>query len=62
MRTKTDEYIDTNNISFHGVRRVEFLELYFKGTDTRISIWISLCHSGIKGPAVSSVLKNSDLQ
>ena len=37
-------------------------ELYFKGTDTRISTWISLCHSGFKGPAVSSVLKNSDFQ
>ena len=37
-------------------------ELYFKGTDTGISFWISLCHSGFKGPAISSVLKNSDFQ
>ena len=33
-----------------------------QGIDARISIWISLCHSGFKGPAVSSVLRNSDLQ
>ena len=38
------------------------LELYFKGTDTGISFWILLCHSGFKGPAVSSVLRNSDFQ
>ena len=54
--------LDTNDVSFHGGRRVEFLELYFKGTDTRISIWISMCHSGFKGPDISSVLKNSDFQ
>ena len=27
----------------------------YKGTDTRISTRISLCHSGFKGPAASSV-------
>ena len=56
--------LDTNDVSFHGVRRVENLDLYFiqRGTDTRISIRISLCHSGFKGPAVSSVSQNSDFQ
>ena len=38
------------------------LELYFIGTDTRISTRISLCHPGFKGPAISSVSKNSDFQ
>ena len=38
------------------------LLIHTKGIDARISIWISLCHSGFKGPAVSSVLRNSDLQ
>ena len=31
-----------------------------QGTDTRISNWISLCHSGFKEPAISSVSRNSD--
>ena len=35
------------------------LFIHTKGIDARISIWISLCHSGFKGPAVS---RNSDLQ
>ena len=33
-----------------------------QGIDAWISNWISLCHSGFKGPAVSSVSGNSDLQ
>ena len=33
-----------------------------QGNDARISNQISLCHSGFKGPAISSVSRNSDLQ
>ena len=61
--------------SFHGVRKCEIqyrhhfmvsevvdnldLLIHTKGIDARISTWISLCHSGFKGPGVS---RNSDLQ
>ena len=49
MRTKTYKYIDTTDVSFHGVRRVEYLETLIQRTiDSRISIWISLCHLDLK--------------
>ena len=66
MRTKTDKYkleLDTTMYCFMVSEVFGDLELYFKGTDTGISTRISLCHSGFKGPAVSSVsLRNSDFQ
>ena len=61
---RTINTIDTTDISFHGVRSngQSGTLIHRKGTDTRISIWISLCHSGFKGPYISSVLRNSDFQ
>ena len=52
--------IDTTNVSFHGVRSIEDesrFPITLKGTDTRISTRISLCHSGFKGPYVSELFQ-----
>ena len=65
------EVCDPVQTSYHGVRKcltnppttnIALWNFISKGTDTGISTRISLCHSGFKGPAVSSVLKNSDFQ
>ena len=58
VRTKIQtKYIDTTDVSFHGVRRVEFLDLYFKGHLMQgfQSGFHCVIPSGFKGPAVSSV-------
>ena len=50
-----------NHVLFHGVRSIGQSGplIHMKGIDARFSTRISLCHSGFKGPAISSVSKNS---